>query len=1075
MGPCVVGIGASAGGLEAMREFFRAMPPDSGMAFVVIQHLDPDHKSLTAELLAKCTAMRVLEAVDGMAVEPNYVYTLPPNRYLDIGNGILRLSTPSEPRGHRLPIDHFFRSLGEDQRQKAIGIVLSGSGSDGALGLKSIVAHGGIVLVQDPQAAQFDGMPRSAIATGLVTYAMAVEAMPEALIRYARHPYATGGDSPPPGSKNGPGSLPAILTLVQGRSGYNFSGYKAPTLIRRIHRRMGLRRVEGMPEYWKILEREPEEIDALFKDMLIGVTEFFRDPGAWEWLAEHVIKPLVAAKLPNEPVRVWVAGAASGEEAYTVAMLLLERLQADKKHCPVQVFASDTNDSSLKFARAGVYPEGIAAQVSAQRLSAFFVKPGDEHQYQVSEALRSAVVFGAHNLFVDPPFSKLDLVCCRNLLIYVEPELQRKAMRLFHFALLPGAHLFLGSAETVGQDARFRPVSEKWRIYQRVGTGAPEPLELSPVGRPQAAAAAGYSPRRTLTRTADAASLAQRLILDRFAPAGVLVDAKFNVLYFCGPTDRYLAQPTGLPTQDLLTLLREGLRSRVRSAAREALDTHLPVVVEDARVRGKRGYEPVRLNVIPAGVSEHRTLLLVVFEDLPKAISPAPGGRGDALARQLEEELRVTREDLQSTIERLEISAEEMKVSNEEVTSINEELQSINEELESSKEEMQSLNEELGTVNQQLRAKVAEIEAVNRDLDNLLSSSDIATVRLDNELRIRWFSPATGKVFNIIGADIGRPIADLVPIVPGPILAAEARKVMETGTLLQTEAQTEHGEWYARRILPLRNGADRIDGVIVTYADITNFKNRDEAELAARATLARTLEDRVQRRTRELSTLLAELSAAEERERRNISVELHDGPGQLLTLAGLKLAALDRKALASECVLALDEVGGLIAEVDKLLRSLIFQVSPPVLYELGLVAAVRWLADEMRATYGLVVEVTDDGRLAALDTNFQVVLFRAVRELLINVAKHAMVGTATVHLRRHASQIEITVGDAGVGFDALPAERKSARRGFGLGSVHERLSFLGGSFHVDSIPGDGTVAVLTAPLRRATDAKDPAP
>ncbi len=1066
MGPCIVGIGASAGGLEPIREFLRAMPSNSGLAFVVIQHLDPTHKSLAAELLGKCTAMTVQEAEDGVMLKPNHVYTLPPNKYLYVRDGILQLRAPTESRGHRLPIDLFFRSLGQDQRQKAVGVVLSGSGSDGAIGLKSIVDNGGIVLVQDPQAAQFDGMPLSAISTGLATYVLPVKDMPEVIIRYASHPYSEGSGALSAGAQSGPESLAAVLALVRGRSGYDFTGYKEPTLIRRIHRRMDLRRVKSLVEYGRLLNKEPEEIDALFKDMLIGVTEFFRDPEAWEELTTRVIKPLVAGKLPNAPIRVWVAGTATGEEAYSIAMLLLEWLRAEKKQCPVQIFASDTNEGSLTFARAGVYPEGIAAQISPERLKAFFVELKDEHRYQVSEALRSAVVFGAHNLFLDPPFSKLDLVCCRNLLIYVEPRLQNRAMRLFHFALLPGGHLFLGSAETVGQQAQFKPVSEKWRIFQRVGPNSREPLDLLPGSSRHAVVSAGYTSPRTIARTSTAVGLAQRLILDRFAPAAVLINASFEVVYFCGPTDRYLTQPTGMPTQDVLTLVREGLRSRVRSAVREALRSSLTVVVGDARVRRERGFDSVRLSVIPAGDKFHQDLLLLVFEDVPGEVLPrASGGGRESLVMQLEEELRVTREDLHNTIEQLELSAEDMKVSNEEITSINEELQSINEELESSKEEMQSLNEELNTVNQQLRSKVGEIEASNRDLANLLASSDIASIRLDHEFRIRWFSPATAKVFNIIDADVGRSIADLVPIVPGAELIADVRAVLKRHKILETQQHTDKGRWYLRRIMPLYNELKTIEGVIVTFADITEIKHRNQEALVARTRHADLLEDAVRVRTNQLRSMLIDLNMAEERERRSISRELHDGPAQLLALANLKLSSLDKKDMPSESIGALNNALELIIQADKALRSLMFQISPPILYEMGLVKALYWLADNMRSAYGLKVEMHDDGKIQPLESLVEVIVFRAVRELLINVSKHAGAEAAVVDIRQEDDHIEISVSDSGVGFDQGVAGAELMATGFGLANVRERIAFLDGDFHVESKRGDGTTALLRLPLR----------
>lgn len=1061
---CIAAIGASAGGLDAMRAFLRAMPPDSGIAFVIVQHLDPQHKSLAAELLAKCTAMPVTQAEAGMPVVPNHVYTNPPGSLLSISHGVLRLAAAKARQERHLPIDHFFRALGEDQRERAIGIILSGSGADGAVGLKTIVENGGLVMVQQPESAQFDGMPRSAIQTGLVSAVLAIANMPQALIDYARHPYAAGaGQSLAPAGGDA-AALGQIMALLRTRCGFDFAGYKRPMLMRRIQRRMGLRGIKQPAQYASLLTSEPRETEALYKDLLIGVTEFFRDPAAWDTLEAQVIKPLVESKTADDSIRVWVAGVATGEEAYAIAMLLIEHCQAAGKHMTIQIFASDTNEDALAIARAGVYPVGIATRMPAQRLQRFFIEHPDTHHYQVREELRSTIVFCAHNLLRDPPYSRMDLVSCRNLLIYLEPEIQNKAIQILHFALRPGGYLFLGSAETItGHEDLFEPLSRKWRVFRRGGTAARgEPMGLTL--QRGAVRLAGMAPHEPLPKTVDTAVLVQRMLMERFAPAAVLTDGRGNALYFCGATERFLAQPRGGPTHDLLALVREGLRSRLRSAIQEAGASQLPVVIGDAQVRRGPVFEPVKLTVTPAGrTREHGTLLLVVFEDAAQ-LAPVLLDQKSAAARlvkQLEEELRTTREDLSSTIERQQMSVEELKASHEEVVSANEELQSMNEELESAKEELQSLNEELNTVNQQLEAKVAELEGAGSDLQNLLASSEIATVCLDARFNIKWFSPAAAGLFNLVAADVGRPVNAFTPLLSDAAVLEAARKVIAERAQAESEVcaqqQQQNERWYLRRILPYHTPQGEISGAILTFIDITALRHKTAAELAASTAMSQSMEARVEARIRLLRAELFKLATAEERERHDLATELHDALCQPLAAAGLRLSTHLPPA----------EVMELIASAERAARTLISRLSPPVLFDMGLAPALEWLADEMQRTYHLSVKVHSAGfnEPRAADETVRSVLFRCVRELLTNVAKHAQVHAAEVSISRRDNQIMVSVTDAGVGFDPALAADAGAGGRFGLVSVRERMGFVDGTFTIDSIPGDGTVATLTVPLR----------
>lgn len=1044
------------------------MPADSGIAFVVIQHLPPGQKSLAAKLIGKHTRMPVVEAQHGAHVEANHVYAIPPGTYPSIHNCILRLAAPEAGAGLRLPIDCFFRSLGEDRRERAIGIILSGSGSDGALGLKSIAANGGVVLVQSPETAQFDGMPRGAIASGLAHHVLPVGKMPEILVGYAHHPYVAGVARLVAAEESEAAALEAILDVIRGRRGHDFAGYRKPTLLRRIHRRMGLRSIERWSEYSELLRRQPEEIDALFKDLLIAVTDFFRDPEAWRILETEVIAPLVAGKPQGEPIRVWMPGTATGEEAYSLAIALLDAIRQAGKRCPVQIFATDTNDEALQVGRLGFYPSGIATRMPPERLHRYFRQSTGDHRFQVTTELRDCVVFGLQNVTTDPPFSRLDLITCRNLLIYLEPSVQKHLVSLFRFGLRPGGYLFLGSAETLGPyEELFEAVSKKWRIFRRTTAAQHAPLDLPPSGAESRPVGPGAAPKRNARRVPDLANVARHLILDRFAPASVLVNSRFETLYFCGPVENYLVRPRGAPTHDLLAQVRDGLRSRLRDALRDAADRQATVEIRDVRVKRNGVFERVALTVTPAGDDgEGGHLLLVVFQDKAKAIEkPSAASDDSALVKQLEEELRATKNDLLNTIESLEHSHQQLKASHKEVVSVNEELQSINEEQESSREELQSLNEEMTTVNHQLQNKVAELETANSDLKNLLASSEIPTICLDPDLRIRWFTPAMSSVFHVIPGDVGRPIGDFAATLSGSALPEDAAAVLEKLAPMQRELCMESGHWYLRRILPYRGAADRIQGVVVTFIDITENRRAAEAAVAAQKKMAESLEHRVQERTAQVRAIAAELSLAEERERRSLAQDLHDDLGQVLAIVKLKLTSLNETC--GQCIdgRRFKEIEHLVDQANKSVRSLALQLSPPILHTLGLVPALEWLVEEMERVYGLVVHFHDDSEPKPLDERSRSLLFRAVRELLVNVAKHARIGHAELTSLCSNDQVLLTVTDEGGGFDHRNTlEAQPGKSGLGLLGMRERLAYIGAEMHVDSRPGDGTTITLTAPL-----------
>jgi two-component system CheB/CheR fusion protein len=844
----IVGIGASAGGLTAFKRFFQTMPADAGMAFVLIQHLDPTHESLMVELLARSTAMKVVEVTDRMPVQPNQVFMIPPNEYLAIRAGVLELTEPIMRRGMRMPIDFFFRSLAEDQQEKAIGIILSGTGTDGTLGLKAIKGNGGMGIAQDPETAQYDGMPRSAIATGLVDYVMDVEKMPETLMQYARHAYINHAAKRGLAVEEAPDRFQSILGMLRARTRYDFRYYKKGTLERRIERRMALNGLEDIASYARFLKDNPGEVQQLFKDLLIGVTGFFREPEAFKVLEREVIPKLVQAKAAEEPLRVWVPGCASGEEPYSIAMLLIEQFEAVEKNCSVHIFASDIDEEALEFARAGTYPESIGADVSSERLRRFFTKAGEA--YQVSKPVRECVVFAVQNLISDPPFSKLDLISCRNLLIYFESELQQKLISLFHFALNEEGYLFLGNAETVGQqEDLFEPVSKKWRVYRRIGSARRDQINFPIVPTD------GKERRRldvTTPPPGRPASLherVQQILVKEYAPASVLINRKYEIVYFYGPTRRYLDFPSGGAVLDLIGMAQEALRYKLRAAVHRALRDDQPVTVSGARITWDGVEHLVRLTVRPLKAPDEG-LLLITFEEEPPAVAAEtigaqPSGAEQSLVQQLEGALKTTQEDLQGTIEELETSNEELKASNEEVMSMNEELQSTNEELETSKEELQSLNEELATLNNELQDKVAELTATNNDLANLVSSNDIGTLFLDPQFRIKRFTPATSKLFKLIATDIGRSIADISHHFQTNHILEDALGVLQTLAPSEREVSTQDGRWYIQRIRPYRTQDDRIGGVVATFTDVTGIK-RVEAELRR---LTEALEQQVVQRT----------------------------------------------------------------------------------------------------------------------------------------------------------------------------------------------------------------------------------
>lgn len=834
----VVGMGASAGGIEALGRFFDAMTADSGCAFVIVLHLDPRRESEMAHILGTRTAMSVAQVEDGMQLAPDHVYVIAPDTDLRVREGVLHVSKSSRPRGQRHPVDVLFTSLAADQRERAIAIVLSGTGSNGTEGLKEIRAEGGMSLVQAPETAKFDGMPRSAISAGMADHVLAPERMPETLLAYMRHGYVSAPVEIEATSPDGKATLEQVLDLLRARGGQDFHSYKRSTLQRRVHRRMGLRNIATLDEYVTVLKDSPDEMVTLVGDLMISVTGFFRDPDAWKALAELVIAPMVAERASGASIRVWTPACSTGEEAYSIAMLVTEHAEAAGKQFDMKVFATDAQEDNLRKGRDGIYPDAATAAFPESRLRRFFSRL--DGSFQVSKELRDMVVFAPQNLLRDPPFSRLDLVSCRNVLIYLEPDAQQRIIANCHFALRQGGHLFLGNAETIGRhDDLFETVSKKWRIYRRTGPTRHDLVTYPQPRGPEESPGAGGLLRRPPESASPVAELARRALLERYAPASVLIDRKGRVLYFHGTTRDYVENPPGEPTRDLLTMARDGLAARLRAAMREASRDEKSVTVE-ARIREGRSGRAVAMTVEPLPASSYGSgLLLVSFvPGSPRDPAHAPvrdvTGAASSSEHALQEELSATRAELQNTIEYMETANEELKAANEEATSMNEELQSTNEELETSKEELQSFNEELNTVNSQLQHKIGELESATNDLNNLLAGSETATLFLDTEFRIRWFAPATRDLFDFVSSDVGRPLTHFAQKFADENLMRDAEAVLKKLATVEAEVPSDSGRWYARRMLPYRTQDNRIAGVVITFNDITELKQASEAANEAR-------------------------------------------------------------------------------------------------------------------------------------------------------------------------------------------------------------------------------------------------
>jgi two-component system, chemotaxis family, CheB/CheR fusion protein len=1056
----VVGIGASAGGLEACTKLLGALPPNNGMAFILVQHLDPTHESMMAELLAHRTAMTVVQAADGMPLEREHLYIIPPGTYLSVSGGALHLSEPEARHGARLPFDFLLRSLAEQYGERAICVILSGTGADGSLGLKAVKEKDGLVIAQDPDEAAFDGMPRSAILTGAVDLILPLVSIPDALLKFHRRMALTRAATAPGEKNTSPDWLPEIIDLLRKKASHDFRLYKEGTLRRRIERRMAMAAIEtdDIERYLDVLRSDEKELDRVATDLLINVTSFFRDPAVFVVLREKIIPDLVRNHSIDQPLRVWIAGCSTGEETYSLAMLFREEITAAKREIKLQIFASDVDADAVATAREGLYPETIAADVSAARLTRFFSK--DDHGYRILPELRSTIVFAVQDVLADPPFSRLDLISCRNLLIYLRSEAQEKVISFFHFALREGGILLLGSAETIGSSkGRFEIISKAERLYRHIGRTRPgEPGFLFgaaggarlPARLPQ-----GQAPSRQIAL----AEGCRRLVIETYAPAAVLINHTLEWLYSLGPTERYLRVPPGHPSYDLLAMVRPHLRIKLRAAIHQVMLEKARIVIPGGRTNyeGKPG--SFEISVQPALIGGE-DLLLVCFIDSPAPAhkrSPATTPPGLEHVAELEQQLEATQTELQAAIQSLETSNEEQKAVNEEALSANEEYQSTNEELLTSKEELQSMNEELTALNSQLQETLERQRTTASDLQNILYSTDVATIFLDLNLNIRFFTPATKSLFNIIPTDVGRPLADLNSLAADSDLLVDARTVLQTLSPIEREIQARDGLWYIRRILPYRAQDDGVEGVVITFADITERRRAADALESARR----------------------EAQQANIAKSRFLAAASHDlrQPLQALSLMRGVLARKIQDGKKEEALALVTRLDETSAAMSGMLNTLldINQLEAGTVHPQFVNFPVSDLLDRLRdefayhagaqnlhlRTVGCSLSVDRDPRL----------LEQMLRNLLSNALKYTRRGKVLLGCRRHGGTLRIEVWDTGVGIAEQDlqaifgeyhqvgnaARERSLGLGLGLSIVQRLADLLGHPIRVRSQPGKGSV------------------
>jgi two-component system CheB/CheR fusion protein len=1064
----IVAIGASAGGLDACKMLLAALPERNGMAFVIVQHLDPSHDSLLVDLLAAHTSMNVVQATDGMEIERERVCIIPPGVYLAVDEkGALRLSRPPERRGARLPFDFLLNSLAKTFGPRAVCVVMSGTGADGSIGLEAIKAKGGLVVAQDLGEADYDGMPRSAIATGTVDLVLPAAKIAAALVEREREEAVTPTQTKSRVHKSVQNLLPDIVDLLRKDTVHDFTLYKSGTLERRVERRMAMAAIQSPESYLGFLRRDAAELDQLSRDLLINVTGFFRDPTVFDFLAASALPDLVRDHASERPLRVWIAGCSSGEETYSLAMLLREQIDASNREIKLQIFASDVDPEAVASAREGLYPQSIEAEVSPKRLAQFFNR--EDRSYRVTPALRSCVMFTVQDVLADPPFARLDFVSCRNLLIYLLPEAQAKIISIFHFALRDGGLLLVGNAETVDTaDGRFAIVSKPQRLYRRVGGNRPGAFGLSPNASDSQRMRARPGQAPALSRQAVLAELCRSNVLEAYGPAAVLINSKFECLHFQGPTDRYLKIAPGRASMDLIGSAREGVGAKLRTAVQGALRENARFVVPGGRSGDDAGAKSFSIVVQPL-TSELETLLLVCFVEAPPAEIANAGQMPAAdLPRvlELERELEATKLELQSAVRSLETSSQEQMAINEEALSVNEEHQSTNEELLASKEELQSLNEELNALNSQLQETLDRQRTTADDLQNVLYSTDVATLFLDSHFNIRFFTPATKLLFNVIPGDVGRPLTDLSSLAADAELLPDARKVLASHRLVEREVQTRSGAWFMRRVMPYRTHAEKIEGVVITFQDVTERRRIADALTAAKrqAELASTAKSRF-------------LAAAS-----------HDLRQPLQTLALLQ-GLLAKKVTGEKEQKLVGRIDEALGAMTSMLNTLldINQIQAGAVKVEVVDFPVNEILDRLRneltltaQAAGLALHVARCRLSIRSDPRL---LEQMIRNLLSNALKYTQRGRVAIGCRRIPGHLRIEIWDTGLGIPEAelsaifeeyhqvdnPARQRSRGLGLGLSIVKSLGELLGHPIRVRSRPGKGSVFSIEVPTALAGD------
>jgi two-component system CheB/CheR fusion protein len=1089
----IVGLGASAGGIHALKEFFAQVPADSGMAYVVILHLSPDHESKLAEVLQLTSAIPVTQVQDRVRVLPDHVYVISPNRSLKMQDGHLTLSEIKRIEERRAPVDIFFRTLAESHHSRAVCVVLSGTGADGSMGMKRVKEYGGICVAQEPVEAEYSDMPRNAIATGLVDYVLPVSSIPSKITAYKEH---LGSIRIPVEMHERPEAddlaLREIFTQLRVRTGHDFSNYKRSTVLRRIERRISVQQLPDVSAYARYFREQPDEARALLKDLLISVTNFFRDPKPFVMLEQKVIPRLLENKGATDKVRVWVAGCATGEEAYSLAMLLSEHAPESHSRPAIQVFATDIDEWAINKARDGFYNLNDAADVSPERLRRFFIE--EAAGYRVRPELREMVLFAAHNVIKDPPFSHLDLITCRNLLIYLNRSAQERTMEVFHFALNPGGYLFLGTSESIeGSRELFVTVDQEQHVFQSRPVETRLPFIMTNTSLPPQAAPPRFEDSSRQARALERLSyldLHQRL-LEQYAPPSVIVNEEFDIVHLSERAGRYMRVAGGEPSRNLLKLVHPDLRLELRTALHQATQKQTNVEARGLLVQAGERAERINLIVRPVMREEDATrgFILVLFEDAgPEATAAVDAGGpveimatpSEPITRQLEEELIRVKAQLRMTVEQHELQQEELKASNEELQAMNEELRSSGEEIETSKEELQSVNEELTTVNQELKIKIEELGQSNNDFKNLMNSTDIGTIFLDRSLRVKLFTPRARDIFNLIPTDTGRPLSDINSKLIYDRLLPDLEHVIESLQTAEREVQTQDGSWYLMRLLPYRTSEDRINGTVLTFLDITR---RKQAAKEAREAHEK-LEVRVEERTSELTGAYESLSrevferrqtddarvqlmrllvSTQEDERRRIARDLHDQLGQQLTALRLRLETIRGRVGTDDAAAAqVEQTQAIALQIESDIDFLARELRPVSLDDIGLKDTLAEYINSWAVHFDIPAEFHSTGldqqRLSPeIETN----LYRIAQEALNNIYKHAQATRVDVILERRDQHAVLIIEDDGVGFD--PEAKANISHGIGLAGMRERAALIGGALEIESTPGEGTTLFARIP------------